>query len=243
MINPLDATSGTVINMATVTIGTVLGRVVGTRLPTRFQETVLQALGLAILMLGILNSQQTRNALYVLGGILIGSLIGEALEIDRHLQRFGDALQQRLGRDGGRVSEAFVTTSLLFCVGPLTILGSIQNGLTGDNQSLIFKSTLDGFSAFAFSSALGWGVILSVATIGLVQGTLSLGAGLFQTLVDKPMVTEMSAVGGLILLAIGLKLLKIVELRIGSFLPSLLVAPTLVKIVEHLHGCLGSCGH
>ncbi len=122
-------------------------------------------------------------------------------------------------------------------------MGSIQNGLTGDNHSLIFKSTLDGFSSFAFSSALGWGVMLSVVTIGIFQGGLSLAAGLFQHVVDTPMVTEMTAVGGLIIIAIGLKLLKIVELRIGNFLPALFVTPAIVKIVETAHVCVGSCGH
>lgn len=243
MMSPLDATSGTLINMATVTAGTVLGRVIGTRMPQRFQDMILQSLGLATLMLGILNGQQTKNALYILSGILVGSLIGEALDIDGGLQRFGDRIQRRFGGDGSRMSEAFVTTSLLFCVGPLTILGSIQNGLTGDNQSLVFKSTLDGFASFAFSSALGWGVLMSVVTIGIFQGALSLGAGLFEHVVDTQMVTEMSAVGGLIIIAIGFKLLKIVELRIGNFLPALFVTPAIVKVVENVHACVGSCGH
>ncbi len=243
MISPLDATSGTLINMATVTVGTVLGRLVGARMPQRFQEVILQALGLAALMLGILNGQQTKNALYVLGGILVGSLIGEALDIDGGLQRFGDRIQRRFGSDGSSLSEAFVTSSLLFCVGPLAILGSIQNGLTGDNQSLVFKATLDGFSSFAFSSVLGWGVLLSVVTIGIFQGALSLGAGLLEHVVDTSMVTEMSAVGGLIIIAIGFKLLKIVQLRIGNFLPALFVTPAIVKVVENMHTCVGSCGH
>jgi uncharacterized membrane protein YqgA involved in biofilm formation len=179
----------------------------------------------------------------VLGGILVGCLIGEALDIDGALVRLGDWVQRKLAREGSRVSEAFVTSSLVFCVGPLTILGSIQNGLTGDNQSLVFKSTLDAFASFAFSSALGWGVILSVGTIALFQGSLSLGAGLLNGVVDKAMIAEMSAVGGLIILAIGLKLLNVVTLRIGNFLPALLIAPALVKIVETTHPCLGACGH
>ena len=241
---PLTALSGTLINMATVTAGTILGRAIGTRLPQRFQDMILQGLGLAVLLLGVLNGQQTRNALYVLGGILAGSVVGEALDIDGALQRAGDVLQRRFAREGSRLSEAFVTSSLVFCVGPLTILGSIQNGLTGDNQSLVFKSTLDGFAAFAFSSALGWGVILSVVTIALFQGTLSLGAGAFNAVVDKAMIAEMSAVGGLIILAIGLRLLKIVELRTANFLPALIISPALVKIVEALHRCVGSsCVH
>ena len=243
MISPLAATSGTLINMATVTAGTLLGRVIGSRLPQRFQDTIMQGLGLATLLLGILNGQQTKNPLYVLGAILAGGLIGELLDIDKALERFGAWVQRRFARGGSQISEAFITSSLLFCVGPLTILGSLQNGLSGDNQSLVFKATLDGFAAFAFSSALGWGVILSVGTIAIFQGGLSLGAGLLNGLVDKAMIDEMSAVGGLIILAIGLKLLKIATLRIGAFLPALLVAPVLVKIVETLHHCIGAgCG-
>jgi len=244
MLSPLDATSGTLINMATVTTGTILGRVVGARLHQRFQDIIMQGLGLATLLLGILNGQQTRNALYVMGGILVGCLIGEALDIEGHLQRFGERMQGRFGKDGSRFGEAFVTASLVFCIGPLTILGSLQNGLTGDNQSLVFKATLDGFASFAFSSVLGWGVILSVGTIAVFQGGLSLCAGLLNSVVDKPMIAEMSAVGGLIIMAIGLRFLKVASLRIGNFLPSLIVAPALVKIVESVHTCVGSgCGH
>lgn len=244
MIAPLTALSGTLINMATVTAGTVLGRLVGQRLPERFQEMTLQSLGLATLLLGILNGQSTKNPLYVLGGILVGSLIGEALDIDGALSRFGALLQRRFAREGSRLSEAFVTSSLVFCIGPLTILGSLQNGLSGDNQSLIFKSTLDGFAAFAFSAALGWGVLLSVVTIAVFQGGLSLSAGALNSVVDKPMIAEMTAVGGLIVIAIGLRLLQVVELRIGNFLPALLVTPVLVKLVEVFHPCVGSsCVH
>lgn len=240
MINPLIATSGTLINMATVATGTVLGRLIGRRLPTRFQDTILQGLGLATILLGVLNGQQTRNPLYVLAGILFGCVLGEALDVDGALARLGAALQRRFAAEGSRLSEAFVTSSLVFCVGPLTILGAIQNGISGDNQSLVFKATLDGFASFAFSAALGWGVILSVATIGIFQGALSLGAGLISPIVDAPMIAEMSATGGLIIIAIGLRLLKIAELRIGNFLPSLLVAPGAVKLIEALHPCIGS---
>jgi uncharacterized membrane protein YqgA involved in biofilm formation len=243
MINPLLATSGTLINMATVTCGTLLGLVVGRRLPQRFQDTIFQGLGLATILLGVLDGQQTHNPLYVLAGILFGGLIGAWLDIDSALVRLGDSLQRRFAAEGSRVSEAFVTTSLIFCIGPLTILGSIQNGLTGDNQSLVFKATLDGFAAFAFSAALGWGVLLSVATIALFQGGLSLCAGLISPIVDRLMIAEMSATGGLIILAIGMRLLKIAELRIGNFLPALFVAPAAVKVVELLHPCIGSsCG-
>ena len=243
MISPLQATSGTLINMATVTAGTVLGRSIGQRLPQRFQDSILQGLGLATLLLGILNGQQTRNPLYVLAAILFGVLIGEAHDLDGGSNRLGAAMQRRFATDGSRLSEAFVTSSLLFCIGPLTILGSIQNGLTGDNQSLVFKATLDGFASFAFSAALGWGVLLSVVTIAVFQGGISLSAGLISPIVDKAMIAEMSATGGLIILAIGLRLLKLVEMRVGNFLPALLIAPAAVKIVETLHPCLGnSCG-
>jgi uncharacterized membrane protein YqgA involved in biofilm formation len=243
MLNALQATSGTLINMGTVTAGTILGRSVGQRLPQRFQDTVLQGLGLAVLLLGILNGQETKNPLYVLAGILFGALIGEALDIDGALNRFGMLVQRRFAVEGSRMSEAFVTTSLLFCIGPLTILGSLQNGLTGDNQSLVFKATLDGFASFAFSAALGWGVLLSVLTIAIFQGGLSLGAGAISPIVDKAMITEMSATGGLIILAIGLRLLNLLEVRVGNFLPALIVAPTAVKIIEVVHPCLGtSCG-
>jgi uncharacterized membrane protein YqgA involved in biofilm formation len=149
------------------------------------------------------------------------------------MRALGDFFQRRLKGMGSTVSEAFVTSSLVFCVGPLTILGSLDNGLVGDPTKLVIKSTLDGFAALAFGATLGWGVLLSVFTVLIFQGAISLGAGALAPVLGSgsEALIELTATGGLILIAIGLRLLKIRELRTANFLPALVVAPLLVGAV------------
>ena len=222
--------SGTLLNAATVLVGGTLGALVGDRLPKRIHEALFGALGLFTVLIGLLDAFTSKNVLIVLGSILIGVLAGEALNIERGLQRLGDWAQKKLARPGSTLSEAFVTASLIFCVGPLSILGSLDNGLTGDTTKLAIKATLDGFAALAIGATLGWGVLLSIAVILVYQGGISLLAhGIAPILNANPeAITELTATGGLILVAIGLKLLQIRDLRVANWLPALVVAPLLV---------------
>ena len=222
--------SGTLLNAATVLIGGTLGALVGDRLPQRIHQALFGALGLFTVLIGLLNAFTTRNVLILLGSLLIGVLVGEALNIERGLQRLGDWAQKKLARPGSTLSEAFVTASLIFCVGPLSILGSLDNGLTGDTTKLVIKATLDGFAALAIGATLGWGVLLSIAVILVYHGGLSLLAhSIAPALNANPdAITELTATGGLVLVAIGLKLLQIRDLRVANWLPALAVAPLLV---------------
>lgn len=231
-MNLLSAVSGTLINAAAVLVGTAFGTIAGNRLPERIHEALFGALGLFIVLIGLIEALGTRDPLIVLGSLLIGVVIGETVRIERALTRFGDRLQKRLARNGSPISEAFVTSSLVFCVGPLSILGPLRNGLTGNTQELLIKATLDGFAALAFSATLGWGVALSVGTILLYQGAISLGAqALAPALTTNPeTITELTATGGVILIALGLKLLKIRDLRVANYLPALVIAPLLVAL-------------
>jgi hypothetical protein len=177
---------------------------------------------------------RTTNPLYVLGGVLLGGLIGEAIGIERGLQAFGDRIQRAVSR--GRhstVSEAFVTASLLFCVGPLTVVGSIENGLTGDYQALATKAMLDGFASIALASTLGWGVALAAGTVLVIQGTLSLGAGLFKDILPEggEALAALTSAGGVLIIGISLKLLALKDVKVGNFLPALIIAPALVGLV------------
>jgi uncharacterized membrane protein YqgA involved in biofilm formation len=221
---------GTLLNAAAVLIGGTLGAIVGDRLPTRIHEALFGALGLFTVLIGLLDAFTTKNALIVLGSVLVGVLVGEAINIERGLQRLGDLAQKKLARPGSTLSEAFVTASLIFCVGPLSILGPLDNGLTGDTTKLVIKATLDAFAALAIGATLGWGVLLSIAVILVYQGGISLLAhSIAPALNANPdAVTELTAVGGLILVAIGLKLLKIRDLRVANWLPALVMAPLLV---------------
>ncbi|HXF36404.1 MAG TPA: DUF554 domain-containing protein [Actinomycetota bacterium] len=227
--------TGTLLNAATVLAGTAIGTLLGARLPDRIRETVMHALGLLTLVVGVEGalaafrpplSELTRaSAVVVLGSVLVGGIVGELLRIEDGLERAGEELRRRVGRSQARFTEGFVTASLVFCVGPLTILGSIRDGLTGDYQLLAIKALLDGFAAVAFASALGWGVGFSVVTILLYQGGLSLGAASLAGAFTEVTVAAITAVGGVLILGIALRLLELRDIRVGNLLPALAVAP------------------
>ena len=236
--------TGTFINAGAVLAGTVMGTLLGSRLPDRVRETVMHALGLVTILVGISQglaafepplTDLTRGAvLVVLGSVLVGGILGELIGIERALDRAGEALKRRFGRGQARFTEGFVVASLVFCVGPLTILGSIQDGLSGDYQLLSVKSLLDGFAAIAFASALGWGVGFSVITILVYQGALTLTASGAAAAFSEPMIAAMSAVGGVMILGIGLRLLDLRLVRVGNLLPALVLAPAAVAVIEAL---------
>lgn len=234
--------TGTLINGATVLVGTLVGTLLGSRLPDRIRETLMHGLGLVTLVVGMAQgleafrpplSEVTRGAvLVVLGSVLVGGVLGELLRIERGLDRAGEALKARFGRGQARFTEGFVVASLVFCVGPLTILGAIQDGLTGDYQLLAIKSLLDGFAALAFASVLGWGVGFSVITILVYQGALSLSASALAGAFSDAMIAAMSAVGGVLILGIALRLLELREVRVANLLPALVLAPAAVAVLE-----------
>lgn len=223
--------SGTLLNAATVLAGGLLGTFLGDRLPERLRENLVRGVGLFTLAMGVKFALETGNLLYLLGSSLVGGLLGTLAGIERRLNALGETLQRRFGRGEGTIAEGFVTATIVFCVGPLTFLGSIQNGLTGDATLLTIKSVLDGFTAIALAATLGWGVLLTVAVILVYQGGLAAGAAAFSGLLSTAHLTEMNAVGGLLILGVGLKLLRIRDVSVADFLPAILVAPVLVQTV------------
>jgi uncharacterized membrane protein YqgA involved in biofilm formation len=232
---------GTLINVGTVLAGTAIGTAVGPRLPERIQQRVLAGLGMITLALGVdlalawgREDTSTSTPLYVLAGILLGGIAGELLGIERRLEGLGDRIQARLAAQGGHstISEGFVTASLLFCVGSLTVVGSIQDGLTGDYELLATKAVLDGFAAIALAATLGWGVGLSAITVLVVQGAITLGAGLFEDVLVGEALAVMTSAGGITIIGIALKLLDVADVKVGNFLPGLAIAPALVGLVS-----------
>ncbi len=227
---------GTAVNVATVVTGTVAGVVLGERLPERVRTTVLQVVGLMTLVIGLREASTTRNVVFPLVSLLLGAVVGEALRVGERLDRLGERLRRRVERDveagDSRFVEGFVAASLLFCVGPLTILGSIRDGLGGPDASqlLLVKAALDGVVAVVFASTLGWGVGFSALTILVVQGTLTAGAGGADRVLTDRMVTEMTATGGVMILGIGLRLLDLKPVRVASLLPALMLAPVAVAL-------------
>jgi len=230
--------TGTLLNLTTVLVGGLVGTFVGDRLPPRLRENVVAGVGLFVLVMGVKFAVDSANLLYLLGAILIGGVIGSLTGIERRLNDLGATVQRRLSTPGGTstVAEGFVTASIVFCVGPLTFLGAIRNGLSGDASLLAIKSVLDGFSAIAFAATLGWGVLLSLIVILVYQGGLAAGASLLSGLLSDAQLREMSAVGGLLIVGVGLKLLKIRDVQVADYLPAIVVAPLLVAIATAIGG-------
>lgn len=230
--------TGTALNLMTVLAGGALGTILGDRLPSRLRENVVAGVGLFTVAMGVKLAIDTASLLYLLGAILIGGVIGSLAGIERALNDLGGVVQRRVAAPGGAstVAEGFVTASIVFCVGPLAFLGAIRNGLTGDASLLVIKSVLDGFSAIAFAATLGWGVLLSLAVILVYQGGLAAGASLFAGLLSDAQLREMSAVGGLLIVGVGLKLLKIRDVQVADYLPAIAVAPLLVAVATAVGG-------
>jgi uncharacterized membrane protein YqgA involved in biofilm formation len=237
-------TSGTWINIAAVGVGTAIGVAAGARLPERLGRTLMQVLGLVTLFVGLgmarlldgVRSGPLPGVIIALVGLAMGALVGEVLGIEERLSAFGEAARRRLG-GGGRFTEGFVTASLLFCIGPMAIVGSLQNGLALDPRTLVLKSTLDGIAAVALAGVYGIGVGLSAVPLLALQGGVSVGAAaLAQVLPDPatdPRILVVSGAGGLLVAGIGVNLLlaglgiEHRKLRLGSMLPALVIAPLL----------------
>jgi len=228
-----DQTWGTLLNIATVLVGSAIGLALQGKLPPRVTEAVMQAIGLVTLYIGVANAfdlgkvTEPPGVIVGLMALAVGAALGEWWRIEPALERFGNALKRRL-RGRGRFTEGFVAASLLFCVGPLALLGSLQNGLTGEAGFLVLKSSLDGFSALALATSLGFGVAASTLVILVYQGGLSLAAGAFASLVPDPAadprVLLVNGVGGLMIVALGLGLLEIKRLKVAAMLPALPLA-------------------
>ena len=243
---------GTVVNVATVLLGAGMGVLLGNRLPQRTRELVTDALGLVTLLIAAVSAMAVLDPdlsafvgssapmLVVLGSLLVGGIIGSLLRIEERVESLGGWLQRRLQGDRSaegrhRFIEGFVTASLIFCTGPLTILGALNDGLGNGADQLFLKSALDGFAAIAFAAAFGWGVAASVVTVVVVQGSLTVvGVALGDVLPD-PHLAAITATGGLLLVGVALRLLRIREVPVADLLPALLVAPALTAAVGLLH--------
>lgn len=243
MLSLWTKTSGTWINIALVLLGTGCGLLLRDRLPKSMQRVITQAVGLTTIFIGISMAQPLNEvevgaiAGIILGllALVFGGLIGEWWQIEKRLIAIGDALKARF-RGGGKFTEGFVAASLLFCIGPMTILGSLNNGLTGDGTILIIKGTMDGLVSIALTSSYGVGVGFSIVSVLVYQGGLSLLASSFASLIadptTDPRILLITGVGGIMILGLGLNLIDVAKIRVASFLPALLLAPLLYGLGE-----------
>jgi len=228
--------TGTLVNTATVLAGGTIGALMGTGLSEKIKETVITGMSLVVVVLGLKMAMMTSNILIVLGSIVLGGIAGELLRLQSKLDMLGDTLESKVQRSPllskGNFSQGFVMASLVFCMGPMTVLGSIQDGLSGDSSLLLVKSLLDGFTAMAFASVLGMGVTASALVVFTVQGSLTIGASFFSGFLTPEMVTELSATGGVIMVGIAVHMLELKKIRLANYLPALVAAPLIVWILE-----------
>ena len=224
---------GTLINTSTVIVGSSIGYFIGHRIRESIRTIVVQVIGLATVIMGISNAMDTHNLVFPLVGMVIGAVIGELLHIEERLEGIGERLKKRFAKesdDSSTFVEGFVTATLLFCIGPMTILGAIEDASGRTPQLYIIKGTLDGFMSIIFVSIYGIGAAFSAIGVFVVQGLLTLGGTGIDSLLDDRMRTELFAAGGFTVLAIGLNLLEIKKIKLGSLLPGLIVTPILVAI-------------
>lgn len=245
--------TGTAVNVLTVLLGATLGVVLGNRLPARTRDVVTDALGLVTLLIAATSAMDVLDGgladavgssapmLVVLGSLLIGGIAGSLLRLESRVEQLGGWLQRRLAGAGTasaerhRFVEGFVVSSLVFCTGPLTILGSLNDGLGNGSQQLVLKAVLDGFAAIAFAASFGWGVAASAVTIVVVQGALTLLGLAVGDVLPEPHLAAVTATGGLLLVGVALRLLRVREIPVADLLPALLVAPGLVQLAVVVH--------
>ncbi len=231
---------GTLINTATVLAGGGLGLLIGDRIPDRIRVIIVQVIGLVTIAIGLRDVMKTDNMVFPLVGMVFGAIIGELLRIEDRLTSIGETLRRKFSKPDSesKFVTGFVTASLLFCVGPLTILGAIEDASGKTPQLYIIKGTLDGFMMIIFSALYGIGALFSAASVFIVQGSLTLFGTSLDSILTERMRLELFAAGGLAVLAIGLNLLEIKKIRLGSLLPGLVITPVLVWIFATPNGIL-----
>ncbi len=221
---------GTLVNSLGILSGSVIGLLFKKNVPIKYQQTVMQGLALSVGLIGLQMALKTQNILITIISIVVGALIGELMDIDRCLNRIGDWLTMRMGKKYGSVGEGFVTGSLVFCVGAMAIVGSIQDGLTGDASTLYAKAMLDTVASVVFASGMGIGVALSSISVLLYQGTITLLAGSLSNFISDAMIREMTAVGGLLIVGISLLILEIKTIKVANLLPAVPIAAIIVLL-------------
>jgi uncharacterized membrane protein YqgA involved in biofilm formation len=222
---------GTAANVAAIVLGTLLGLLLKQKLPQRITAIMTQGLGLVTALIGVRMMMATENVLIVLISIVAGGVLGEIIHVESRLNAFGARVERRFSKQHGTFAKAFVTSTLLYCVGPLAILGALQDGLRGDYTILLTKSGLDGIASVAFASTLGIGVLFSALPVFAYQGSITIGASLLQPYLTSQVVNEITATGGLLILAIALNILRVTKIKVGNMLPAIIVAAIIAGLL------------
>lgn len=214
---------GTIVNFLAIIIGGSIGVFVKNGLKEKYKITIMQGIALSVLIIGITGAIKTENMLLMIGSIVVGSILGELFNIEEKLDKLGIWLGDKFGSSSSSFSKGFVMSSLIFCVGAMSIVGALESGLTGNHQTLFAKSILDGISSIIFASTLGVGVIFSSITVLIYQGIITIAASSIKNLLTPEVINEMSAVGGLLIMGIGINMLEIKKIKIGNMLPAIFI--------------------
>lgn len=227
---------GTLVNVATVIAGSIIGLLLQRSLPERFRQIIFQAIGLFTIVYGVMMALKLEGGvqygLALVFSLLLGGVLGEALDLQRRLERLGGWLKTRIARSGDRFTEGLVTAFLIYCIGPMTLVGSLDSGLRGDHSLLFTKSALDGFMSIALASTYGIGVLVSALPLFVFQAAITLFGMSAQHSVSPVMINQLTSVGGVLILGLGLNLLEITKLRITNLLPALALMALITAVLE-----------
>jgi len=212
---------GTIVNCLTIIVGSLVGLGFRNGIPEKYNQTVMQAIGLSVILIGMKSALGSDDLLIIIISLALGSLLGEAIGIENYLERLGNLLETKFSKTSSGFSAGFVTASLMYCVGSMAIVGSLESGLTGNHATLFAKATLDGIVGIILSSSLGIGVLFSCVPVFLYQGSITLMAGFLKPMLIPAVVSQMSAVGGLLIMALGLNMIREKKLKVGNMLPAI----------------------
>lgn len=214
---------GTIVNSLSIIIGSLIGISIKRGIKEEYKSTIMDGIGLTVIIIGIMGSIKSDNIILLIGSIVLGSIIGEALRIETKLNNLGDSLESKFGGDDSNFSRGFVTASLVYCVGAMAIVGSLESGIAGNHETLFAKSILDGISSIIFASTLGIGVAFSAIPVAIYQGGITILANSVKDLLTPMVINEMSAVGGILIMAIGINILNIKKIKVGNMLPAVFI--------------------
>ena len=221
---------GTIVNSLAIILGTILGIIIKKGIKEKYKATIMDGIGLTIMIIGIMGGIGSENIILVIGSIVIGGIIGEFIGIENKLDSLGESIQNKIGQSNSNISKGFVTTSLIFCVGAMAIVGALESGMQGKHEILFAKSLIDGILSIIFASTLGIGVGFSAISVFFYQGSITLLANFLKNLLNPGIINEMSSIGGILIMAIGINILGIKKIKVGNLLPAVFI-PIIYQVI------------
>lgn len=226
---------GTIVNSISIVIGAIIGVIINKGIKEAYKTIIMDGIGLSVIIIGVIGAIKTENIILLIGSIVIGGVIGEFIAIERKLDNSGNFLQKKLGTGDSNFSKGFVTASLVYCVGAMAIIGSLEAGIQGDYNTLFAKSILDGITAIIFASSLGIGVAFSAISVFIYQGLITIFASSIKDLLTPEVILEMSAIGGVLIMGIGINMLGLKKIKVGNLIPAVFI-PIIYYIFINLIG-------